>query len=51
MLKNHPTQGLFNGQPIYGLKDVKIDSGSKGLQLKKCTEGDDSKTNRWILEE
>jgi hypothetical protein len=31
MLKNHPVKGVYEGKSIYGIKDIKIDSGAKGL--------------------
>ena len=49
MTENHPTLGLFNGKPIFGIKKFEIFSGLKEVVIKNCKDGDEGNTNRWEI--
>ena len=51
MIENHPTKGLYDNKPVFGIKELIIDSGVKGIAVKPCDEGNEDKTNKWIFEE
>ena len=49
MTENHPTLGVFEGKPIYGIKKIEVRSGNKQAVIKNCKQGDDGNTNKWEI--
>jgi len=45
------TRDQFNGQPVYGIWDIRCISGTKAVKLKDCKELEELKTNKFLLED
>ena len=45
------TRDQFNGQPVYGIWDIRCISGTKAVRLKDCKELEELKTNKFLLED